>query len=161
MQAMHLKGKIFQLLVGRQSMENGKSEPGIRVLSLILADHIYKDEASGKYIIAGTFHQINVASFPARFGRTIWAYFSLLGVNGTAAVTLTFLETTTGNVLMGTKSLEINNQNPENPIDFAIEVPPMPLPAEGRYLFQLSVNGSLLTGIPVTAVKEKTIGGLS
>ena len=47
--------------------------------ALLLADHVYRDEVTGKYVIAGTFHQVNVEEFPATLGKTVGIFVSLMG----------------------------------------------------------------------------------
>ena len=123
----------------------------ISLQALLLADHIYKDTVSGKYIIAGTFHQLNVPAFPATFGKTVGVFVSLCGVKGKTGINLEFLDTSTGKVLMHTQSLEISCDTTELSVDFAIEVPPLPLPHAGRYLFRLAADGNILGEVAVIA----------
>lgn len=105
----------------------------LRVQALLLADHIYQDEGSGKFVIAGTFHQLNVAAVPTTFERTIGVFVSLCGLMGQAAIRLEFCDAASGAVLLGTRSLDISCSDPDTPVEFAVEVPRLPLPHAGRY----------------------------
>ena len=54
--------------------------------ALVPADHIYRDQQTGKYVIAGPFHQLNLASFPATLGRSVGVFVALRGVVGETAL---------------------------------------------------------------------------
>ncbi|MCH8987738.1 MAG: hypothetical protein IIA92_02915 [Chloroflexi bacterium] len=117
---------------------------------MLLADHIYRDQGSSKYVIAGTFHQLNVATFPITFARTIGVFVSLSGLNGKTSIDLEFVDTSSGEVLMRTQSLEVSCDDPDFPVEFAIEVPPLPLPHAGRYLFRLAADGTVVGTVAVS-----------
>lgn len=112
--------------------------------ALIVADHIYRDEGSGKYVIAGTFHHLNVPGFPTTFGRSLGIFVSFCGLEGKADLDLDFVEDATGEVLMRTRSMAVSCERPEQPVDLALEVPPLPLPRAGRYVFRLTADGTVL-----------------
>lgn len=116
----------------------------LRLRALLLADHVYRDEGSGKHVIAGTFHQMNLSGFPATFGRSVGVFISFSGIVGTAAVDMTFIEAANGEALMRTGSMQILCDDPERPVELAVEVPSLPLPRAGQYIFRLTVNGSVL-----------------
>lgn len=127
------------------------SAPGeIRLQALLLADHIYRDQVSGKYVIAGTFYQLNVAALPITFGRTIGVFVSLSGLKGKMGIGLEFVDTSNGEVLMRTQSLEVSCDDPDLPVEFAVEVPPLPLPHAGRYLFRLVADGGVVGTVAVS-----------
>ncbi len=127
-----------------------------RLQALLLADHIYCDQGSGKYVIAGIFHQLNVVSFPTTFTRTIGVFVSLSGLTGKTDIDLEFVDASNGEVLICTQSLGISCENPDMTVEFAIEVPPLPLPHEGYYLLRLLVNDTVLgiTTMSVHALKD-------
>ncbi len=128
-----------------------------RLQALLLADHIYRDQDSGKYVVAGVFHQMNVNKFPSNFSRTIGIFASIYGLTGKAAIDIEFVDLLDEEVLMSTNAMEIFCENPNSPVEFAIEVPPLPLPHPGQYLFRLIANGTLLgsTALNVNPVKEQ------
>jgi hypothetical protein len=45
---------------------------------------------------------------------------------------------------MHNRAMEIVCADPDRPVELALEVPPLPLPRAGRYLFRLTVNRHLL-----------------
>lgn len=112
--------------------------------ALLLADHIYRDVDTGKYVIAGTFHHLGVSAIPTAFGRSIGVFISLRGIEGKVQIRLEWQNADQQEVLMNTPSFEIACENPNLPVEFAIEVPPLPLPYSGHYLFRLFVDGVML-----------------
>jgi Family of unknown function (DUF6941) len=120
--------------------------------ALLLADHVYRDEVTGKYVIAGTFHQINLEEFPGTLGKTVGIFVSLAGAPKTLRdVSFEFVEAATGEVLMTSPALEVVTEDPELPVDFAVEVPPLPLPRPGLYRMRITANGAVLGEATVSA----------
>jgi hypothetical protein len=133
-------------------MKNHSLTAEIRLQAMLLADHIYRDQGTGKYVIAGTFHQLNVAAFPTTFGRTIGIFISLSGLTASTEIEIEFLDAASGEVLMRTQSLKVSCEEPELPVEFSVEVPPLPLPHAGRYLFRLAADGAVLGGTNVSVL---------
>lgn len=119
------------------------------VQALVPADHVYRDQASGKYVIAGTFHQINVEAFPTTLSRTVGLFVSLRGVEAETGLELQFLDPETGDALISSNELSIVPGDPELPVEFAVELPPLPLPRAGRYVLRLAVGGTPVGEAPV------------
>lgn len=113
----------------------------VDLLALLVADHVYCDQGSNKYIIAGTFHQLNLSAFPAVFHKTIGVFIKLANFSGSASIEIVFEAQSTGEILLRTHAIEISCEDPGHPIELALEVPPLPLPRPGRYAFKLLVNG--------------------
>jgi hypothetical protein len=123
----------------------------LKLHAMLLADHVYHDEGSGKYVIAGTFHRLNVPKFPTTLGKTVGVFVSLSGCEGDIDLDLHFVDGRTGDVLLSSQSLAFHCDEPALPVDFALELPPLPLPHSGRYALRLAANGTLLGELPVTA----------
>jgi hypothetical protein len=81
---------------------------------------------------------------PTTFARTVGIFVSFSGLSGKAAIDVDFLDAASGEILMHTRSMEISCEHPEQPVDLALEVPPLPLLRAGRYVFRLTVNGTVL-----------------
>lgn len=120
------------------------SPTGLRVQALLLADHIYLDQETGKHVIAGTFHQLNVVAVPTTFSRPIGLFLSLVGLSRPTSIDLEFVTEPSDEVLMGLQSLDLPADDPDLPVTVAIEVPPLPLPRAGRYRFQIVANGQVV-----------------
>ncbi|KAB8141287.1 hypothetical protein F8S13_19520 [Chloroflexia bacterium SDU3-3] len=130
----------------------GASFPAVQLHALLLADHIYQDRESGKYVISGTFHQLNVAAFPATFPRTIGLFVSMSGLAGSTDIGISLVDVTTGDTLVSTQPLGIRCDSPDAVVSFGVELPPLLLPHAGCYHVQLAVNGSVIGHTPVYAI---------
>jgi hypothetical protein len=118
--------------------------------ALVLADQIYRDEGSGKYVIAGTFHHVHVGGFPTTLSRSIGVFVSVSGCEGDVDVNLDFIDADSGEVLVKSHALGFHCTDPTLPVEFAVEIPPLPLPRPGRYVMRLATNGTVLGEGPVT-----------
>ncbi len=136
-------------------MTDQSPHDGVKLQALVLADHIYRDHDSGKYVIAGTFHQVNVPAFPGSLGKTVGIFISLSGLDGTVEVRLEFVDAASGEVLMSTQRMQMYGEDRRLPVELAVEVPPLPLPHAGYYLFRLAADGRVLGESTVSA---RTLG---
>ena len=123
----------------------------IKLQALLLADHIYRDQDSGKFVIAGTFRQLNLLTFPTTLGKSVGAFVSLTGVANSVNIGLEFVDGESGQVLMDFHGPEFDWEDPGLPVEFGIEIPPLPLPHPGRYLFRLKLNGIVIGTAEVIA----------
>ena len=112
--------------------------------ALIPADHIYRDEHSGKYVIAGTFHQVNLGSFPATLGRSVGVFVALRGIEGEAALEFELLGPDRAEPLLRSHNMRVASTDPERTVEFAVELPPLPLPVPGRYALRVGLDGTPL-----------------
>jgi hypothetical protein len=117
--------------------------------ALVAADHVYRDEGTGKYVIAGTFHQVNLEAFPATLGRTVGLFVALRGVDGEADVQFELVGPESVEPLMRSHDMRVACSDPDRTVEFAVELPPLPLPAPGRYALRLEVNGAPLGEAPL------------
>jgi hypothetical protein len=118
-----------------------QANESLRLQALLMADHIYRDQTSGKYILAGVFHHLYSPAFPVTFGRSIGLYISLLGMSGEAEMEIKFVDLQDGHVWLRGEAIKISNPSPGEPVELAIEVPQVPLPHAGDFAFQVWVNG--------------------
>jgi hypothetical protein len=121
----------------------------IRVLNFLLADHVYQDVGSGKFVLAGIFRQLNVLSLPIVYQRTFGAFVSLLGLEGDCTLGIEFIHARSQEVLLRTHNLSISSESPDLPIDFALEIPPIPIKEAGPHAFAIHVNGQSVGVFPL------------
>lgn len=128
----------------------------ITVHAMLLADHIYRDESSGKYVIAGVFHQYNALNFPTNFDRNIGIFISLSAFVPKIEARIEFVDVANETVLLRTPVLEILLAESALPVEFALEMPPVPLPHAGFYLYRLVVDDHILSeaALSVEALSE-------
>jgi hypothetical protein len=112
--------------------------------ALVPADHIYRDQQTGKYVIAGTFHQVNLASFPATLGRSVGVFVALRGIVGDTALEFELVGPESPEPLLRSHNLRVTSADPDRTLEFAVELPPFPLPTPGRYALRLGVDGAAL-----------------
>lgn len=129
-------------------------DPRPSLIALLLADGVYEDAESGKFVVAGVFHRMRSAKFPALFPRSVWAYVSLSGLLGTATVALRYVDRDTGDVLLDTPPVELESRDATAPISFCVEVPPLPLPHAGLFSLDLLVGGERIGRTPVLVTAE-------
>lgn len=119
--------------------------------ALVLADQVYVDARSGKKIVAGTFNRLWGRSFPTSFGRPTHAFICLTDVRGTLNLTLRYKGLANNNTLLELQGLKVESSDPLSSVEMIVEVPPLPMPAEGIYAFELYSGESLLGSLRVLA----------
>jgi len=134
--------------------------------SLLLADHVYKDGSSGKYIICGIFNVMGFKAKPDNAAqentkpiagqdneadelKTVdvssvmqagspFAYISLTEVRGELNLELRYVALVDNSVLLSTK-FRIKCDNPLQTVELSVPLPPLPNPTqeEGVYALEL------------------------
>ena len=133
-----------------------KKSDDLSLQALLLVDHIYRDRGSGKFILAGVFQRVFAPEFPTNFGRTVGIYLSILGLDGQAEIEIRFIDPEDGKVWMRRQGIPISSQTPGLPVELAVEVPHMPLPHAGTFLFQVWSGEMKLGEIPLIVEKVET-----
>ncbi len=132
-------------------------EPELPVLqALILADHVYTDTNTGKRVIAGTFSRLFAREFHPKmhFSRTTWAYVSLTNMSGKYALQLQYVDLENKEKqLMKSTELQVDAKDPLGTLDFAMEVPPFPMPHPGKFAFELLANGAIAGSLRLSVEK--------
>lgn len=129
--------------------------------ALLLADHVYRDEATGKHVIAGTFRALNFArksedakssEEDAKPGGLVakrthevmqagspFVYFNLTDVHGEVPLVLRFVDLTTNKVLFQIE-LTVRAEDPLVPVEVFSPLPVLPVYREGPYALELLWN---------------------
>jgi hypothetical protein len=125
---------------------------------LLLADNVYTDAETGKRIIAGVFDRIQLPEIPGRWLKTTSVYVSLTEVRGRIDVILRYVDLDTNEVLMESGPTTIESEDPLASIDFAVPVPPLPVPHEGVFALEVHCSNELLgtLRITVTIMEEES-----
>ena len=121
--------------------------------SLVLADEIYVDERTKKKVIAGTFNQLWTQKFPAAFSRTTKAYLALTNCRGVQKLKIRYVDLQDESVLTETSEIKITSNDPLQVQELIMEVPPFPMPHEGRYAFEVYVDGDRLGCVRINVGK--------
>jgi Family of unknown function (DUF6941) len=117
--------------------------------ALVLADHVYADAQTGKKVIAGTFNRLWARSFPTQFSRSTFAYISLTDIRGKVSLELRYVDNEDLNLLLKAEPLEIEGNDPLATLEFAMAIPPFPMPHPGSYSFELHTNEEKLGAVRV------------
>ncbi|MCC7293465.1 MAG: hypothetical protein IT449_15505 [Phycisphaerales bacterium] len=122
--------------------------------ALVLADHIYTD-TTGKKVICGTFSQIWSLQFPNAFSRTTWAYIVLADVMQPTQIQLRFVYLNDNRILMQSRPVTVKSVDPLTPLEVSMEVPNLPLPAEGAYSLECWTNGTMIGSLRLKVSKRE------
>ncbi len=120
--------------------------------ALLLADHVYTEEGTGKKVIAGTFDCLFGNEFPTEFYQVTYAYICVTDVHGEVPLMLRYVDLATNEVLLEYGPISVRSDDPLASIDFAIEVPPIPMPHEGVFAFELHAFNELLGFLRITVL---------
>ena len=121
--------------------------------ALLLADQVYTDGATGKDIISGTFDCLRATEpFPTEFRAVTHAYISITDVHTKVRLALRYVDLNTNEVLMESDSILVESGDPLASIDFSLPVPPIPMPHEGIFAFELHADNELLGCLRITVV---------
>lgn len=120
--------------------------------ALVLADHIYVEQ-TGKKIIAGVFNRLWSDKFPTKLNRPTWAYVCLTDVQGSVPISLRYTDLRTNEVLLGTKPIIAKSTDPLASGELVVEVPPLPMPHEGTYAFEVFAEDESIGSLRITVSK--------
>jgi hypothetical protein len=140
--------------------------------AMVLADHVYRDAASGKYIIAGTFGVIwqgeqKLAPTPAdsqvagerqTFTGTIgragspYLYLALSDVHGRVPLKLRYINLADSSVLIEGQ-IEVVSSDPLSMVEAAIGLPLLPI-VPGIFSLDLLFEGEILGSWRVTVKRQ-------
>jgi hypothetical protein len=138
--------------------------------ALLIADHVYRDEGSKKFIVAGIFNQVNFhqpadqqqAPAPTEDGRiplkhvqkvgSPFAYINLIDVRQRTELTLRYVDLDEHTPLMEVQ-ITVNADDPLLPVQISLPLPPLPVPHAGVYSLDLLIGDELLGSCRITAVR--------
>ena len=133
-----------------------------RVQAMVLADQVYHDRATGKKVIAGTFNHIWSKEFPAKYRTTTYLYVNLTEIRGKCGLTMKWVDLADASVLLNSPTIEVDTQDPLANAEFAVEIPPFPLPHAGVFAFELYADanriGSIRVKVDQAAAEKDDVG---
>lgn len=134
--------------------------------AMVLADHVYQDRVTGKFIIAGTFSSVwfgRVAPDPS--GQTTGPvsksgsphlYIALVEMHGDVPLNLKFLDLSDSSVLFEGQ-LVLSSNDPIAVSEYAIPLPPLPTSRPGHYSLDLLYDGEILGSWRVSVSERKDL----
>jgi hypothetical protein len=136
--------------------------------ALVVADHVYQDQQTGKKVICGTFNTFRFsrkppvaeAQAPDGTKQTViagggqsgspYAYVNLTDVCDGTKLRLQFVNLNQNNVLFGT-DVVINNANRLATIEMVFPLPRLPIQEAGSYALELLCDGDMIGSYRITA----------
>lgn len=121
------------------------------LVAVLVCDIAVPDPSTGKKNLIGIFNRINVGKFPT--SRPISMYLKLTDAEGYYEFDIRFVQLKTGAILAGARG-ELTARDRLASTDLCIGFPPLPVPEEGRYEFQVWVNSMFLGSTFLDAVQR-------
>ena len=121
------------------------------MVTALVCDVAVQDPSAGKASLIGVFDNVHVGQFPTQ--RPISLYFKLVDGEGFYNLEVRYVQSDTGEVL-GNAETELTIAERLSPTDMHIPFPPVPLPKEGRYEFQIWANSMFLGSTSIRVVER-------
>ncbi len=113
------------------------------VLAMILADMVYRDRASGKFFVLGTYSTIAARVFPCNH-PSIMVYLSLTDGRGETPLNLRLVDVDESRPPVFETESVVNFVDPTDVIEMVLVEHDVLLPQPGEYRLQLSGAGQFL-----------------
>lgn len=137
--------------------------------ALLLADHVYRDGATGKHVICGVFSAMRfipkkAVPKPPQPGENVpianlvragspSVYLSLTELRGTYSLELRYVDLEDNSVLLATK-FPLERHDPLETVEVTLQFPSLPTPHAGIYVLELLCDGQLLGSHRVRVVPD-------
>jgi hypothetical protein len=121
------------------------------LVAALACDGAVADSATGKKTLVGIFDRVIVPTFPTQ--QPMALYMKLTDAEGSYKIEVRYVATNSGQELAkAAGQLELASRL--GSFDFFIPLPPVQIPSEGRYEFQVWANGVYLGGTFIDAVTQ-------
>ena len=111
--------------------------------ALVLADHVYQDAQTKKWIIAGTFNQVKGRKLPITMPPCHF-YLSLTDFRGPCEIQLELRLDDTNEVLVQTAPFKFHMENPLQTVEICLPVPSLTFSRTGAYSFNVLWESEIL-----------------
>jgi len=139
--------------------QGGKEALRPTIRAFILADEVYIDALTGKKVICGTYNRMWAEEFPSQFARATKCYVCLTDCRGDFALRLQYVDLSNNEVLLESPSVETKGDDPFQPREVIMYVPPLPMPHEGRYSMDVYCGDEMLGSYQVYVAKAEGSSG--
>ena len=121
------------------------------MVAALVCDVAVQDPSTGKASLIGVFVNVHVGRFPTQ--RPISLYFKLVDGEGLYNLEVRYVQADTGEVLANAET-ELTVTDRLSPKDMHIPFPPLAIPNEGRYEFQIWANSMFLGSTSIRVVQQ-------
>jgi len=115
------------------------------VQAIILCDRIYKDDESGKCVLAGTFNRVRLPEFPCEY-QPAALYLNLSDFSGLHTVSFRFKRLSDDYVIEESPEFGLEHDDRREHHECIFDLPPMEFPEPGRYSWEVIFDGVDIIG---------------
>ncbi|MGD0779176.1 MAG: hypothetical protein ABR954_00095 [Dehalococcoidales bacterium] len=125
------------------------------LIAAIVCDVAVTDPSTGKNNLIGVFDRVHVGTFPT--SRQVSLYMRITDAEGYYRTEVRYVQVGSGKVIAKADA-ELQSKDKLQSMNVIIHFPPLPIPQEGRYEFQIWANDIFLgsTYIDTIKMKQKT-----
>jgi hypothetical protein len=105
-----------------------------------------------KKVIAGVFDNITLSEIPGHFPNSSCLYVSLTEIRGEVDIMLRYVDLSSNEVLLEHGPTKLVCDDPLVSVDFSVEVPPLPVPHEGVFGWEVHAGDEMIGMLRITAV---------
>ena len=126
------------------------------LVATLVCDVAVADPSTGKKNLIGIFDRVFVGEFPTK--RALSLYMKVTDADGDYEFEARWVQVNSGKVLAQAGG-GLHSNNKLASIDLIIPFPPLPIPKEGRYEFQIWANSMFLGATFIDAITRPKIKG--
>ena len=124
------------------------------LVAALVCDVAVADPSTGKKTLIGIFDRIVVKQFPT--SRQMAVYLKVTDAIGTYNLSIKYVRTETDEVLGEVKG-QLGASDPRRSQDLSVQLPPVPIPAAGRYEFRVFADSVYIGAAFVDAVERAAV----
>lgn len=121
------------------------------LVAVLVCDTTAVDPSTGKKSLIGVFDRVWVSQFPTQ--RAMSVYAKLTDAQGFYRIKVKYVQTQTGQPLAEVEG-EAEFEDRLSSAEFYTFIPPLPIPAPGRYEFQIWANDVFLGSTCIDAIQR-------
>jgi Family of unknown function (DUF6941) len=125
------------------------------LVAALVCDVAVADPSTGKKNLIGIFDRIQVGQFPTQ--RAASLYIKLTDAEGSYKIEVRYVEANSGRQLAAAEG-ELQIHDRRFSVDLYMPFPPLPIPHEGRYEFQIWANSMFLGSAFIDAFQPPAPG---
>jgi len=122
------------------------------LVAVLVCDTAVADPSTRKINLIGIFNRVNVGKFPT--SRPMSLYMKVTDAEGDYDTEVRYVQVGSGKVLAQAQG-KLHSANRLTSVELLIGFPPLPIPAEGRYEFQVWTNSVFLGATFIDATTRR------
>lgn len=131
-----------------------------QVQAIVLCDHIYRDDETGKCVLAGTFNRVFLEEFPGEY-QPASIYLNLSDFHGQHAIQFRFVRLSDQKIIDESPKFPIAHDDRREPHECIFDLPPLDFQEPGRYSLEILYDGETIGHADVEALTPKENTGSS